>query len=103
MYVSHHCTPSYGYALRLCVHAVPVVGSVRGCVEPCVRSLLSKAVDKDKKGEGEMLCLWRQTSLLNHRQSRAVRCSQYLAMLGVITKYEYIIQLFVCALDSCIY
>lgn len=30
---------------------VPVVGSVRGCVEPCIRSMLSKTVTEDKKGE----------------------------------------------------
>ena len=30
--------------------AVPVVGSVRGCVEPCIRSMLSKTVSEDKKG-----------------------------------------------------
>ena len=30
---------------------VPVVGSVRGCVEPCIRSMLSKTVSEDQKGE----------------------------------------------------
>lgn len=36
--------------MMLSFPAVPVVGSARGCVEPCIRSMLSKTVDEDKKG-----------------------------------------------------
>ena len=28
----------------------PIFGMVRGCVVPCIRSMLSKAVDKEKQG-----------------------------------------------------
>ena len=34
----------------------PVIGSVRGCVEPCIRSMLSKSVHKDKKGR-DNICI----------------------------------------------
>jgi len=31
-------------------YAVPVIGALRGCVVPCLRSMLSKVVPSDKQG-----------------------------------------------------
>ena len=43
--------------MYLCVHwfcytyTVPAVGAMRGCVVPCIRSMLSKLVPPDKQGK----------------------------------------------------
>ena len=39
----------------MCVLTAPVFGMVRGCVVPCIRSMLSKAVNKDKQGGGKVM------------------------------------------------
>lgn len=42
---------------------VPVIGSVRSWVEPCVRSMLSKIVDEDQKGDEARLVIMKDFKL----------------------------------------
>ncbi len=38
-------------------NAVPVIGALRGCVVPCLRSMLSKVVTSEKLGESSVVLM----------------------------------------------
>jgi hypothetical protein len=54
----------------VCIVTAPVFGTLRGCVVPCIRSMLSKVVDKEK--QGRQLYFFARCIALDHCVSNAI-------------------------------